>query len=655
MGCNSSRLDRLPAVALCRDRCKFLDEALRQSYILADAHLAHMHSLRTLGPALYSFFRHHEDSGDCADRKIKSNPTNSPPLVASPDHASSSSSDSDLLVHSHSESSGTENNTDKDFQFLNPTRYDYLDRDTAPDDVVFMNYMQPLYPPFSPPQPNSKPPSPPPPSSSAWDFLNLFETFEKYDVRYSPSREIKEEKRKTQQGSKNEATEAVDGSDNGGRKAGKAENGEAKKVKAGSREKEERGAEDSSNSAKVKSPKGVSEVMKEIQILMERASYSGSQVLEMLDVGKLRYHRKIAVNPVSCKMMHVFTPLVSSKSPAVTSTESSLMCQSKDEGNLPSTLKKLSLWEKKLYDEVKVEEKLHVLYEKKWKQLNSMNKKGSDAQKVDSLENLIQIISTKMKISIQVVDKVSNTICKLREEELWPLINEFILRFLGMWKEMLECYRRQKEGIEEAKRLEAWSFNGKLISREQVDAAIRLKCELQKWNTSFSEWVYAQKCHAKALNGWLQRWLPDEGGEETGCPSVLVLCDKWSQAADSMGEKNVIEGVNEFISGVNELLEKYIRELQPRVTADKELERRVKLAERQEQKMHRAVRAREGNTQESEGAVRHALLFQSGTATLPSALSHMFAALHHFAAVSASAYQQLLSHHIQLHTTHALH
>ena len=47
----------------------------------------------------------------------------------------------------------------------------------------------------------------------------------------------------------------------------------------------------------MKSGKGFSEAMKEIQVLFEKASESGNPVLEMLDVGKLRYHRKFDLNP----------------------------------------------------------------------------------------------------------------------------------------------------------------------------------------------------------------------------------------------------------------------------------------------------------------------------------------------------------------------
>lgn len=73
------------------------------------------------------------------------------------------------------------------------------------------------------------------------------------------------------------------------------------------------------------------------------------------------------------------------------------------------------------------EEKLRTLHEKKCKQLRRMNKKDDDAQKINSVKAFISILVTKMKVSIQVVDKISNSISKLTEEELWPQINRFIL------------------------------------------------------------------------------------------------------------------------------------------------------------------------------------------------------------------------------------
>ncbi|KAJ1427380.1 hypothetical protein SESBI_09630 [Sesbania bispinosa] len=701
MGCNASRLDRLPAVALCRDRCKFVDEALRQSYALADAHVAHMESLRTLASALLCFFNQFEDSEETNppinESESKPSLSKPPPPPRSP---SSSSSDSDAHVVLHSDSEAEEDSTEKESQPFTQSRYDYyLNRDTVSsavsDNVTFMNYVQPLYAPFSPPLANtsgfygSKPPSPPPPRSSAWDFLNFFEPYEKYQVPYSHSvsgdTESTEEKGKgkgkefiaAHEIQKSDGAGAQDSKSNGGDgKVKEAENGEAKNKKDDLKEKdlvsEKKPLESEeccSNSAKVKSAKGISEAVKEIQILFERASDSGNPILEMLDVGKLRYHRKMDFNPISCKMMHVFTP---SNPLTVKCMESSLVGRRtgsgyqgvyKDKGlnyaNLCSTLKKLCMWEKKLYHEVKAEEKLRILHQKKCKQLRRMKKKDADAHKVDSVQTFIGILATKMKISIQVVDKISNTISKLREEELWPQINRFILMFFGMWKDMQECYRCQYQEITDTKVLDASLFN-RNFGNVHIDAAIKLKYEVQKWNLSFSDWIHAQKSHVKALNGWLVRCLlyePEELPDDStpfspgkiGAPPVFVIGNKWSRAVDNLSEKNVIEAVNGFILRVNELLEKHILDLQQKLTLDKELERKVKILEREEQKMHKVVQARERKMVSIDREETDALLRGNGvhpgdvvdTISLQSCLKQIFIAMERFTATTARLYEEL--------------
>lgn len=269
-------------MALCRDRCKFLDEALRQSYALADAHVAHMESLRTLGPALLCFFDGFDDSDETnvPNKETKTSVAKSEPPPRSPSSLSSDSDDTHVHVLLHSESE-TEEAEKEEFQSFAQARYDYS--------------------PFSPPRSGgyfgSKPPSPPPPpSGSAWDFLNFFEPYEKYHVPYIPS------------GGDADAAEKEEGKvvKRDVNKL-KAENGEARKNKKNGDLKEKKVvlekeevvlvSEQCSDSMKVKSGKGFSEAVKEIQILFERASESGNPILELLDVGKLRYHRKFDLNP----------------------------------------------------------------------------------------------------------------------------------------------------------------------------------------------------------------------------------------------------------------------------------------------------------------------------------------------------------------------
>lgn len=235
MGCSNSKLDDLPAVTLCRDRCNFLEEALRQSHALADAHVAYMQSLRSLGPTLHRFFT------QITDHSTSDQPQPSKPSLPH-DHSRSvslSNSNSNSNSNSDSEPEGTEKETD------------YFGQ-------IHHNYQ-------------TIAPSPPPPSNSAWDFLNFFDTYERYEPLFEhreevPDFEPKVVKKKTE-----------------GRKK---LNDAAKNVVVPEKDQSETPI----------CTQGVSEAMREIQALFDKASESGNEVLKLIEVRILRCHQKIAVN-----------------------------------------------------------------------------------------------------------------------------------------------------------------------------------------------------------------------------------------------------------------------------------------------------------------------------------------------------------------------
>ena len=75
---------------------------------------------------------------------------------------------------------------------------------------------------------------------------------------------------------------------------------------------------------------------------------------------------------------------------------------------------------------MQAEERMRVAYDRKCRKLKRLDERGAEANKVDSTQNIIRSLSTKIRIAIQVVDKISVTINKIRDEELWPLLNELI-------------------------------------------------------------------------------------------------------------------------------------------------------------------------------------------------------------------------------------
>lgn len=75
---------------------------------------------------------------------------------------------------------------------------------------------------------------------------------------------------------------------------------------------------------------------------------------------------------------------------------------------------------------------MRVLHERKSKKLKHMDEKGSEPHKIDATRMLVRSLSTKIRIAIQVVDKISVKINNLRDDELWPQLNEFIQGYVSV-------------------------------------------------------------------------------------------------------------------------------------------------------------------------------------------------------------------------------
>ncbi|XP_061967898.1 protein ALTERED PHOSPHATE STARVATION RESPONSE 1-like [Populus nigra] len=637
MGCSISRIDQLPAVSLCHDRCKFLEEALYQSYALADAHVAYMHSLKSLGPALHRFFdealiNNQSDSqsnGDSAAVTKLSKPSS--PDIFCPS-SSTNSETSHIDFRSDSEDEEFKDNKDLDSlhrvhksQF-NPFSYDHLDDN---------EYDYPAW----------KTPPPPAPSSSAWDFLNFFETYERYELPTKDKEFVNGIRLEGKCGKNGEEDRREAEKGNNVKQKKEAKVAEEKKVEYVKEESKE--SKDLGHQAKIQS---VLEVMKGAEVLFDKAAESGNEVLKIFDAGKFRYYYKNSVyQGVSSKMLHTVTPSFSEKNGSVHGDFD------EDLGiisvNLSSTLRKLCLWEKKLYHEVKAEEKLRLILAKNCGQMNILGEKGADANKVNSTQPLLRMLSTKITVAIQVIDKISITISKLRDEELWPLISDLIEKLLDMWKVMLECHRCQSQAVVETRSLDAVASNVK-FSDACLEAAIQLKIELQNWNLSFSNWINAQRGYVRALNGWLLRCLPSELEEtlddvppfspgRTGAPPVFAFCNQWSLAIDRVSEMEVIYAMNGLFDSVNQFLERHHVYLQQRLTTDKDMVKKMKILEREGQRLQKVIQAR-GKTFQAGRAVHRSEM--TDNSSLQFGLRQIFVAIEQFSADTMHGYEELHVH-----------
>ncbi|KQJ84051.1 nitrate regulatory gene2 protein isoform X1 [Brachypodium distachyon] len=316
-----------------------------------------------------------------------------------------------------------------------------------------------------------------------------------------------------------------------------------------------------------------------------RAAEAARELAPLLEVGKPSYQGRnsvyheassrvmsaISVSHLGCKDVDMLGMGVGGEWKGVGSWSLSL------------TLEKLYFWEKKLYGEVKAEEKMRLLLAKNSRRLKLLDQRGAEAHKIDATRNLLRKLSTKIRIAVRVIAKVSRKINRVRDEELGPQVNTLTQGFAKMWQDKLHCYQIQLQVISKAKNLASVVSGG-----NGRDLAMELELELIKWIINFSSWVSAHRNFVKALNGWLSLCLNYEPQETAplhspgriGAPLIFVICNKWSQAMDKISEKDVVNAMHALVSSVRHLWEQQNLEQGEKIVAVREREKWTKLLER---------------------------------------------------------------------------
>ncbi|XP_078448151.1 protein ROLLING AND ERECT LEAF 2-like [Wolffia australiana] len=334
--------------------------------------------------------------------------------------------------------------------------------------------------------------------------------------------------------------------------------------------------------------RSVSEAAEEIKRLFDRASESCEEISKLLEVGKWprrpgedevvdrRRERSAIVLPLS--LDHSVSGFVSGET---TSPQAEGMVL--PSASLASTLRKLFIWEKKLYDEVIAEEKLRVRYEQKGRRLKRLEEDGAESRKVGPAELTVRKLATKIKVAIQAVESISSRIGKLRDDELWPQLLQLIHGLVKMWRVMEECHRNQHRAIIESKSLDKIASEEK-PSEARTLALKQLELSILRWIDALCSWFHAQKSFARALNDWLSKYLlydpemTDDGlapfsPGRLGAPPPFFICNQWAQAMAALSDREVVAAIQALAGSVLQLWERdRLADLQ-RTTGNQDVEK----------------------------------------------------------------------------------
>ncbi|CAO2195954.1 unnamed protein product [Urochloa humidicola] len=340
----------------------------------------------------------------------------------------------------------------------------------------------------------------------------------------------------------------------------------------------------------------VREAMHEVKELFDEVVNCSTELSRLLEVGKIpprsthrviRYISSRVVDPLgltistsSCLPKPHGRKSTASSSKASTSASSSAGRRN-GIGHLSSTLEKLWAWEKKLYQEIKDEEKLRLQYEKNYRRLKSLDERGAESSTIDSTRLSVRLLRSKISINVRTANAFSSKIQKIRDEELYPQLVDLIQRFRRLWKGVLECHEKQLLAIRDSKihQLKAMTISQSGVASE---ASRELERELTKWYRCFNEWISTQRSCVEALNGWLKKWLPEpEAPEEDtadgvppfspgriGAPPVFIISNDWFQAIEMVSKTDALRAIDHFSKLVHEFKKSLEEEQRQKRKAD---------------------------------------------------------------------------------------
>ncbi|XP_033145922.1 protein ALTERED PHOSPHATE STARVATION RESPONSE 1 isoform X2 [Brassica rapa] len=566
MGCSNSKLGEDEAVQICRDRKRFIKQAVELRTSFASAHIAYIHSLRKVSEALREYIEGDEphEFVSPVKNKVESN-----------------------LEVSCLMASGTRPVQVEEKPPRSPETY-HVETYGA-DSFLGMNINN---------SPNRPPPSP---QNSQWDFFwNPFSSLDYYGYGFDNRRGMEDEVRRVRE---EEGIPDLEEDESSPRwfqdhhnimkateDCNTDQEGNVSEVET--QEQEEQGnnvvtrgdakGEETQGFTVylTRRPTSMGEVIKDLEDQFEIICNAANEVSGLLEAGRAQYISSNSdlsamkmLNPVS-----LFSSRSSSSSSRFLITSESSSSEFSEEscmlsGSHQSTLDRLYAWEKKLYDEVKSGERVRIAYEKKCLALRNHDVKGDNSSAVDKTRATMRDLHTQMNVSIHSIESISERIETLRDQELLPQLLELLQGLARMWKVMAECHQIQKRTLDEAKRLLAatnlkkrqQSSLPEINTQRLARSALNLVAQLQNWRVCFQAWITSQRSYVLSLTGWLLRCFrcdPDpEKVRLTTCPHpIYEVCIGWSRLLNGLNEKPVVDKLDFFACGMGSIFARQLRE-----------------------------------------------------------------------------------------------
>lgn len=228
-------------------------------------------------------------------------------------------------------------------------------------------------------------------------------------------------------------------------------------------------------------------------------------------------------------------------------------------GSHSSTLDRLYAWERKLYDEVKASESIRKEYDRKCDQLRHQFAKDLKPHVIDKTRSVAKDLHSRIRVALHTVDSISKRIEKIRDEELQPQLVELIQGLIKMWKSMLECHHAQFKTISSSHNLSI-SRTGTHYNESKNQIMINLQNEIEYFALSFTDLIKCYTSYIESINNWLQNCItqPKERAKSRRAfsprravaPPIFVICRDWLAGVRALPAQKLGDAIKDLLSHV---------------------------------------------------------------------------------------------------------
>ncbi|WOL07613.1 hypothetical protein Cni_G16357 [Canna indica] len=240
-----------------------------------------------------------------------------------------------------------------------------------------------------------------------------------------------------------------------------------------------------------------------------------------------------------------------------------------------STLERLLAWETKLYEEVKAREGVKIEHEKKLSTLQSLEYRRKLDSKLDKTKASINKLQSLIIVTSQAVTTTSSAIMEVCDNDLAPQLVEMCYNLLNMWRQMNQYHEAQNHIVQQVRGLVNHSSKGESTSDLHRLATRDLEAAISTWHSSFNRLIKYQRDYINALYGWLKLTLlqvsSDNPLKDHSYPLSIALtgfCDEWKQALDRVPEKVASEAIKSFMNVIHVIYTKQTEELKIKKRAE---------------------------------------------------------------------------------------